>query len=627
MALFPCRECGNPLEAEHRYCPVCGAVHEPLDKATEEGIAAFEEGEYDKALRSFKAVAKKNPFNSFALRDVGHAAFHGQDLGVALDHYQKALRINPNHLDIHFNCGLIHRQRGQVNDAAFEFLEALRLLHPITPGAYYLGLFHSAQTLEYQCRMNLGALFKEKGELEKALEQYQRTLEGNPGNLPALGASGDCLMALERFDEAITAYRKALKKVPAGEERWNLQNDLGICYFKKGELEKAVAEFKDVLKQDPDHVNAIYNLGQVYYHEGLTGRMRKDYEDFVKSSKDAASILFALSKSMVSAATARKEQPVGETSLIGDCAPMRKIRDLIKRAAASDATVLILGENGTGKELVARSIHEQSARHDRPFVPLVCSALSETLLESELFGHEKGSFTGAVGRKIGKFEAADGGTVFLDEIGEISAATQVKLLRVLQEREFERVGGTERVKVDIRVIAATNRDLKKAIQDGHFREDLFYRLNVIVLEMPPLRDRGEDLAILARYFLDRLKKERPTRFETFSSEALQAMARYRWPGNVRELENVIERIVTLHDDVVIEPRHLPAEWAEAQGLLASEAATLPGIGVLEKGEKDLILRVLQEAGFNKKQAALRLGISRPTLYQKIRKYGLKTSKV
>jgi transcriptional regulator with PAS, ATPase and Fis domain len=626
MALFNCRECGNPLDAEHRFCPICGAVQEPLDRATEEGIAAFEEGEYPKALRLFKTVAKKNPFSSFVLRDVGHAAFHGQELADALDHYQKALRINPNHLDIHFNCGLIHRQRGQVNDAAFEFMETLRLLHPITPGAYYLGLFYSAQTLEYQCRMNLGALFKEKGELEKALEQYQKVLDSNPGNLAALGSCGDCFMALERYDEAITIYRKALKKAPAGVERWNLQNDLGICYFKKGELEKAVVEFKDVLKQDPDHVNAIYNLGQVYYHEGLTGRMEKDYEDFVKSSKDAASILFALSKSMVSAATSRKEQPTGETALIGDCLSMRKIRDLIKRAAASDATVLILGENGTGKELVAHSIHEQSARHDRPFVPLVCSALSETLLESELFGHERGSFTGAMGQKIGKFEAANGGTVFLDEIGEISAATQVKLLRVLQEREFERVGGTERVSVDIRVIAATNRDLKKAIQGGHFREDLFYRLNVIVLEMPPLRDREGDLEILGRYFLERLKRKRPTRFETFSPAALQAMTRYRWPGNVRELENVIERIVTLHDDVVIEPRHLPSEWTTVSGAL-SEVGALPGLGVLERGEKDLILRVLQEAGFNKKKAALRLGISRPTLYQKIRKYRLKFEEV
>src|SRR5580658_4208317 len=213
---------------------------------------------------------------------------------------------------------------------------------------------------------------------------------------------------------------------------------------------------------------------------------------------------------------------------------MQRIQDLIKRAAASDATVLVLGENGTGKELVARSIHQQSGRHDRAFVPIACSALSESLLESELFGHEKGSFTGAAGQKLGKFEVANLGTVFLDEIGEISLSTQVKLLRVLQERELERVGGTQTVKVDIRVIAATNRDLKQAILQGRFREDLFYRLNVIVVEMPPLRVREGDLSILVKHLLTKLKAKRQTQFESISEAALQMMRQYRSPGNVRE---------------------------------------------------------------------------------------------
>ena len=622
MADFICRECGNPLDEEHRFCPVCGAAHEAVEKATEEGVAAFEEGEYEKALKLFKSVVKKNPFSAFALRDAGHAAFHLQDFTAALDYYEKALKIHPNLLDVHFNIGLIHMKRGHVNDAMFSFMETLHLIHPLTPGSFYLGLFHTADSLSTQCRMNLGTLFKERGELEKAMEQYQFVIDANPRNFVALGSLGECLMALERYDEAIKIYRKALKILPEGEERLNIQNDLGICYFKKGELEKAITEFKAVLKMNPDHVNAIYNLGQVYFHEGLTGRMKEDYEEFVKSSKNAASILFALSKSMVSVAAAQKSRPAEESLLIGNSLVMQRIQDLIKRAAASDATVLILGENGTGKELVARSIHQQSARHDRPFVPIACSALSESLLESELFGHEKGSFTGAIGQKIGKFEAADQGTVFLDEIGEISLSTQVKLLRVLQEREFERVGGTGTVKIDIRVIAATNRDLKQAIKEGHFREDLFYRLNVIVIEMPPLRDREGDLPLLVKYFLDRLKAKRPTRFEGISEEALAIMRQHRWPGNVRELENVIERIVTLNDDVLIKPAYLPDELTGARNPASKTMEKLPANSVLESGEKDLIFRVLQESKFNKKQAATRLGISRPTLYQKIRKYGI-----
>ena len=624
MAGLSCRECGQLLSREDRFCSVCGAAQEALDKNTQDGIEAFEQGEYEKALSLFKAVAKKQPFSAFTLRDVGHAAFHQQDFNLALEYYEKALKIHSQLLDVHFNIALIHMKRGHINDAMFSFLETLNLIHPLTPGSYYLGLFHSEESLTFQCRLNLGTLFKERGELEKALEQYQLVIDTNPKNLLALGSLGDCLMALERYEDAIKIYKKALKVLPEGEDRLNIQNDLGVSYFKKGELEKAVSEFKDVLKKNPDHVNAIYNLGQVYYHEGLTGRMKEDYEEFVKSSKNAASILFSLSKSMVSAASAKKNNPVEDTTLVGDSIPMRKIKELIKRAATSDATVLILGENGTGKELVARSIHQQSGRHDGPFVPIACSALNESLLESELFGHEKGSFTGALGQKIGKFEAANQGSVFLDEIGEISLSTQVKLLRVLQEREFERVGGNQSVPVDIRVIAATNRDLKKAIQEGRFREDLFYRLNVIVVDMPPLRERDGDLQILVKYFLDEMKTKRSTRFEGIAKDALDIMKLYRWPGNVRELENVVERIVTLNDDVLIRPEHLPAELIGAKGLdFPAGLAALPTGGVLESVEKEMILKVLKEAKFNKQRAAVRLGISRPTLYQKIRKYGFK----
>jgi len=295
----------------------------------------------------------------------------------------------------------------------------------------------------------------------------------------------------------------------------------------------------------------------------------------------------------------------------------------VGRVASQNVTVLIVGESGTGKELIARAVYQHSTRADGPFLAVNCAALPDTLLESELFGHEKGSFTGAIGKKIGKFEAAQQGTVFLDEIGEISLSTQVKLLRVLQEREFERVGGTESVKVDIRVIAATNRNLKEAIQTGRFREDLFYRLNVIVIEMPPLRDREGDLAILVKYFLERLKTKRTTRFEGITSEALEIMGRYRWPGNVRELENVMERIITLNDDVLIRAEHLPGELTgHGSAKTPQPLVVLPGGSVLESVEKDMILRVLQESQFNKKRAATRLGISRPTLYQKIKKYGI-----
>ncbi len=626
MDPIACRECGFTMEPQNRFCAICGVAHEEIETGTREGMEAFEQGEYEKALQLFKITAKKQPFSVFALRDVGHAAFHLQDFNLALEYYEKALQLHKSLLDVHFNLGLIHLQRGHVNDAAFCFLETLHLIHPLTPGAYYLGLFHSSESLTFQCRLNLGNLFKERGELEKALEQYRLVVALNPKNVLALGSLGDCLIALEQYDQAIGTYKKAIRVLPDGEEKLKLQNDLGVSYFKKGDLERAINEFKNILKKDPGHVNAVYNLGQLYYHEGLTGRMKEDYADFVKSSKDAASILFSISKSMVSVAASEKGPQIEETNLIGNSLPMRKIQELIKRAAASDATVLILGENGTGKELVARAIHQQSGRHDKPFLPIACAALSESLLESELFGHEQGSFTGAIGQKMGKFEVADKGTVFLDEIGDISLATQVKLLRVLQEREFQRVGGNETLKVNIRVICATNRDLKEAIQSGKFREDLFYRLNVIVIDMPPLREREGDLILLIRYFLERMRVKKPNRFEGVSAKALEIMQRHRWPGNVRELENVIERIVTLNDDVLIQPEHLPSEITNFDSRLSFFTQTLPNVGILESVEKDIILRILKEYRFNKKQAANKLGISRPTLYQKMRKYGIVVKK-
>jgi DNA-binding NtrC family response regulator len=624
-----CLVCGNAWRGPARFCTVCGAPREELLVETRAGIDSFEMGEYHDAARWFEKALKKRPKSGLVLRDAGHAAYHLQDHEKALDRYRAALEVLPKLLDVHFNMGLLHMGRGHVNDALPKFEQAIELLHPIVPGRYYLGLFHTEETLRLQCRLNLGSLLRQRGELEKAVGQFRQVLEGQPRNVPALGNMGDCFLAMERYRDAVRTYQRVLKLLPGGPERMNIHNDLGVAYFKMGDLDRAVAQFKAVLKEDPGQENALHNLGQIYLDEGVSDRTRRDFEEFVRSARDPAPLLFALAKSMVTVATARKAPPVGgETLLVGESPSMRVVNELIKRAAASDATVIILGENGTGKELVARSIHQLSPRYDRPFVPIACSVLSESLLESELFGHEKGSFTGAVGRKIGKFEAAHPGTVFLDEIGEIPLSTQVKLLRFLQEREFERVGGNETVQVDVRVVAATNRDLKAAVREGRFREDLFYRLNVIAIEMPPLRDRPGDLELLAGHFLRAMREKRPqTRFTGISPEALAALRRYRWPGNVRELENAIERAVTLYDEPMLLPEHLPDEvlerksWGEDPG----QAAVAPGYA-LKSAEREVILRVLRESRFNKKRAAQRLGISRPTLYQKMQKYGLQAER-
>lgn len=302
--------------------------------------------------------------------------------------------------------------------------------------------------------------------------------------------------------------------------------------------------------------------------------------------------------------------------IIGASAEMRDVFQRITQIAPSRATVLLNGETGTGKELVAAAIHHRSPRAAGPFVRLHCGALAESLLESELFGHERGSFTGAAKQRLGRFEQADGGTLFLDEIGEISAATQVKLLRVLQERELERVGGNQTVRVDVRVIAATNRDLRQMVADGAFREDLFYRLNVITLRVPPLRERSSDIPLLVEHFLQRFEAE-DAKVVSVSPPAMDILTKYSWPGNVREVENVVHRAVVLTEGESIEPRHLPAELTQSAGV-TDGMPRVPGASILDF-ERYAIMKTLEATGSTTKTAQL-LGISIRKIQYRLQQY-------
>ena len=311
----------------------------------------------------------------------------------------------------------------------------------------------------------------------------------------------------------------------------------------------------------------------------------------------------------------RIEHTSGYSGLIGKDPQMQVIYKMIEDVAPTDATVLIQGESGTGKELAARAVHKQSPRRNKPFVVINCSAYPATLLESELFGHEKGAFTGAIRQKAGRFEQADGGTVFLDEIGEISSTAQIKLLRILQSQKFERLGGEQTLSVNIRILAATNKDLLNEVKSANFREDLFYRLNVIPIQMPPLRNRRNDIPLLARYFLRHFAAEQEAPAQRFSSEAMRRLLDYSWPGNVRELENSIERAVVLAKGKYIEISDLPAALLEAE----SDGTAGSNRSIVEN-ERKLLMEVLEECNWNKTAAALHLGISRSTLYDKIKKY-------
>lgn len=316
----------------------------------------------------------------------------------------------------------------------------------------------------------------------------------------------------------------------------------------------------------------------------------------------------------------------GLGNVVGQDPRMLKVFDMVESIADTKATVLVTGESGTGKSMIARAIHRKSSRAAKPFIEVACGALPENLLESELFGHIAGAFTGATTDKTGKFMQADGGTIFLDEIGTASAAMQVKLLRVLQELEFEQVGGDKTFKVDVRVILATNEDLEEAVAAGRFRQDLYYRVNVINVELPALRERRSDISILAQSFLHDLREDTNRPITGFSEDALAALENYDWPGNIRELQNVVERAVLLGKGEVIAASDLPRDVTGGQSLSLPRVGSMTLKEALEEPERQIILDVLESNNWNRNATADSLGVNRTTLYKKMKKLGLEDGK-
>ena len=414
-----------------------------------------------------------------------------------------------------------------------------------------------------------------------------------------------------------------------GQKAWTLVNKRSVDLVITDLRMPAMSGY-DLLKK----INAAYPTLPVIV---LTGH--GSIEDAVQAMRDGAVDFFtkpvdldhlvltvgkALSNRLVSEQnrqlkaeieTLKKRQ--GYQKIIGKSAPVVRMMQIIEQVAASKASVLVTGESGTGKELVADALHKLSPRSSGPLVKVNCASLSPTLLESELFGHEKGAFTGAVSQKKGRFELADGGTIFLDEIGEIDLSTQVKILRVLQERCFERVGGEETISVDVRVVAATNRNLEEEIKKGSFREDLYYRLNVVHIEVPPLRERREDIPLLIADFLETFNKEDGRQVEGFTSAARKAMLAYSWPGNIRELRNTVESCVVLSRGREIDVDDLPPQITSQTG---DEEIKIKVGTRLDEAERILILTTIDHCKGNKTRAAEVLGIGRKTLHRKLEEY-------
>ena len=414
--------------------------------------------------------------------------------------------------------------------------------------------------------------------------------------------------------------------------------------FQETELDLVITDMKmpgmngmellSVLKEKDLHLPVIMMtaFGTV---EKAVEAMKKGAYDYIIKPFDNEALKKTVAKALAMGQVIKEnrllsqelKEKFGATDLIGNSFPMRQVRELITKVAGAKATVLISGESGTGKELVARAIHFNSPRKNKPLISVNCSALTETLLESELFGHEKGAFTGAVVQRKGRFETADGGTLFLDEVGEMSSSVQVTLLRVLQNREFERVGGNKTIKVDVRVIAASNKDLMEEINKGTFREDLYYRLNVVHIEVPPLRERKEDIPLLIRYFLERFTREMNKKeVPALAPEVMDALLAYDWPGNIRELENMIERAVILSAGSIISSEVLPFGKRDLgdtelliEKLIPAQAKLKE---VLEMIEKKMITLALARTDQVQAQAADLLGITRNLLFYKMKKYKL-----
>jgi DNA-binding NtrC family response regulator len=371
-----------------------------------------------------------------------------------------------------------------------------------------------------------------------------------------------------------------------------------------------------------DRILGLIHLYCTNPHKALDA---EDLEFAVAVAKQLGGVIHQMQRQVSLTAENRslREQLHVESELIGNSQAMKDVEQQIARVAGTNATCLIRGESGSGKELVARAIHYSSPRKEGPIVCLNCAALTETLLESELFGHEKGSFTGATEKKIGKFEAANHGTIFLDEIGEMNVGTQAKLLRILEGHPFERVGGSVPIRVDVRVVAATNQPLEQAIQEGRFRRDLFFRLQVVEIRVPPLRERKSDVPILAEHFLRRFIRETGRKIRGFTPAAIRKMEDYNWPGNVRELRNVVERAVALGSGPLLDVNDIWLSSLEIAGAAAGEGESAYRTMSLEEVEKDYILKTLNHTDWNKSQAAAILNIERSTLDRKIKSYGLK----
>ncbi len=633
-----CPECKKEIALGANFCPYCGASIIEIHQSYIDGIRYFCDGRHDQALRKLKIACLTDPTNPEIIKDCGHAYLHSGDLASAVECYDKAEMLGGNFVDVKYNRALLLLNEHRLDEARILLRsivdEAASSSLQLKPGQFYLGIiFPDVDHFCSECHLYLGLVLKEKRDYEGAVRHFETAFNLNDEQVSALHNLADLYLHLKRYSAAIEKYQDLMNRMPAGEELTDIHINLAMAYYKNGQSDEAIGELNWVLRREPGNPAAIHNLNLIYEKEGiLRGEKGRKHRISIVNFAEGASPIFGLTKEdALDGGGADADQT--SIRIIGKSLGMLRVMRHARLAASSDSTVLILGENGTGKELLAKTIYYNSPRRNKPFVVVNCAAIPEMLLESELFGHEKGAFTSAYTRKVGRFELADEGTLFLDEIADLSSPMQVKLLRVLQEREFTRVGGTETIHVDVRIIAATNRDLKKLIKEQTFREDLYYRLNVLPIHIPPLMERPEDIPLLVNFFLRKFSRRSHKQIRRLSTEDMEILKEYHWPGNVRELENVIERAVVMGTKsslyleelakmkrlsikakrearfaAALDPNNTPLPLDFAEELTLSEV------------EREYIKRILIKTGGNQRKAAQILGINPTTLWRKLKLY-------
>ncbi|MCC6547193.1 sigma 54-interacting transcriptional regulator [Candidatus Sumerlaeota bacterium] len=593
--------------------------------AYQEGVRAFANEDFAGARRKFHSLLLGDAGNAEVLAACGHCALHEGDARKAAEFYARAESENSALPDVLYRQALLMIQSNDWEPAAQRLVHLSKSPPEIREGTFYLGLLFDSTT-EFLCdvRLHLGQMALDQGNEAEARGWYLQSLEAKQDNVTALQRLGELAILSKKYIEAIGHLNRILETSPLEDDRINAHNNLGIAYYENGALEEAINHLTYVLRHAPSNATAIHNINFIYEREGIFHRpdqMARGIR-FVDVAEGAQPIFELTDVGELNGSA--------EVAIIGKSAEMLRVMRLARIAAARDTPVLIRGENGTGKELLAQVIALNSSRRDAPFSVLNCAAMPEVLLESEIFGHEKGAFTGARAPKQGRFELARGGTIFLDEVSGLSPMLQGKLYRALNDGRFLPVGGTRTIPVEVRIIAATNRDLQEMIAQGLFREDFYYLLNVIGIELPPLRERRADIPLLVDFFLDKFSRRSNVSKARVSAEDLQILMDHEWPGNIRELENLIQRSVvmgsksSLYLEELVRLRRTKSTTArETAGF--PEKIAYPIEITLAELEKRHIISVLESCNHHQKKAAQILGINPSTLWRKLKQYGLESA--